>query len=305
MSKFSIGFRLAASHTDRKRDRGLTDSASVTAYDDIAYAPGGSSHKLDLYVPKGTGGKLPVIVSVHGGGYVYGSKKVYRYYGMFLAEQGFAVVNFNYRLAPEVKFPAQLTDINMVLQWIVENAGRYPLDPEQIFFVGDSAGAQLAAHYCAIYSNPAFAEKFPFSVPKGIHIRAAAFNCGMYDISAEGRKELLRIQEKVGMDASTVFDDYLGKNKEALEEQLAFVPQITSDFPPSFIMTSQYDFLREAAEPMKELLEQRGVTAEYRLYGEKGQKYMGHVFHVNMHLEEAKECNREECAFFRRFCSAG
>ena len=60
--------------------------------------------KLDVYRQKDATGKLPVIVSVHGGGWVYGDKERYQFYCMDLAERGFAVVNFSYRLAPEYKF---------------------------------------------------------------------------------------------------------------------------------------------------------------------------------------------------------
>lgn len=55
---------------------------------------------------------IPVIVSVHGGGWGYGDKERYQYYCMSLAQQGFAVVNFSYRLASKYKFPAPLEDTN-------------------------------------------------------------------------------------------------------------------------------------------------------------------------------------------------
>ena len=75
---------------------------------------------------------------------------------------------------------------------------------------------------------------------------------------------------------------------------------IDGRYPPAFVMTSWYDFLREQAEPMARLLQDRGVEAEYHLYGEEGQAYMGHVFHCNMRLSEAAVCNDEECEFFKR-----
>ena len=76
---------------------------------------------LDVYKPKSAEGKLPVIVNVHGGGWVYGTKEVYQFYCMSLAQMGFAVVNFNYRLAPENKFPSSVEDTNSVFNWIEKN----------------------------------------------------------------------------------------------------------------------------------------------------------------------------------------
>ncbi|MFR5151238.1 MAG: carboxylesterase family protein [Ruminococcus sp.] len=64
----------------------------------------GRCRELDVYRPKQAQGEdLPVIISVHGGAWMYGDKERYQYYCMSLAQRGFAVVNFTYRLAHESK----------------------------------------------------------------------------------------------------------------------------------------------------------------------------------------------------------
>ena len=73
---------------------------------------------------------------------------------MTLAQRGFAVVNFTYRLAPEVKFPAPLEDTNNVISWMYENQEEYGLDMEHVFMVGDSAGGHLCGLYSAICNEP-------------------------------------------------------------------------------------------------------------------------------------------------------
>ena len=62
----------------------------------------------------------------------------------------------------------------------------------------------------------------------------------------------------------------------------------------TYLMTSEYDFLKENAKPMYELLKQKGISCVYKLYGKEGDNYMGHVFHLNLRLEEARMCNDEE-----------
>ena len=69
-------------------------------------------------------------------------------------------------------------------------------------------------------------------------------------------------------------------------------------FPPAYVMTSWYDFLRDQAGPLCEKLREQGVPYVYRCWGEEGQEHMGHVFHLNMRLKEADACNQEECDFF-------
>ena len=125
-------FRLTAGKADAKRDANLVAPEDVTAIYDVSYAGNEDSYNLlDVYYPKDTQGLLPVIVSVHGGGYVYGTKEVYKFYGMYLAQQGFTVVNFNYHLAPNAKFPTQLMETNMVLEWMVKHAEEYSICPSR------------------------------------------------------------------------------------------------------------------------------------------------------------------------------
>lgn len=96
---------------DAKRNEGLTTPEGIMRFDDVSYGEY-ERNVLDVYKPKDAKGKLPVIVSVHGGGWVYGNKEIMQFYCMSLAERGFAVVNFNYRLAPEHKHPIPLVDTN-------------------------------------------------------------------------------------------------------------------------------------------------------------------------------------------------
>jgi acetyl esterase/lipase len=284
MSIRSFATRILFGFNDWRRDRPLRLPDGVIVRRDIPYAEAGTEHLLDLMTPSNAVGKLPVIVSIHGGGYVYGSKEVYRYYAANLAENGFAVVNFNYRLAPQSRFPAQLEDINRAMSWLASQGEAYGLDRNNVFVVGDSAGAQLASHYLAIWSDPDFETLFSFRTPTDLSIRAAALNCGRYRI----------------VPGEPLFRDYLEKGISPEDSRLDVVSHITESFPPTFVMTSQYDFLREEARPMYELLQSRKVDAVYRLYGQRGQRYMSHVFHCNLNLEEARQCNREECEFFRK-----
>lgn len=304
MSAFAEMFRKIAAEGDAKRDAGLTQPANVEARRDIPYAGDGSDidNLLDVYWPKAAKGKLPVIVSTHGGGYVYGSKEVYQFYGMYLARQGFAFINFNYHLAPEHKFPTPLAELNQVLAWMVAHRQEYPFDVNNVFLVGDSAGAQITSQYAAIYANPDYAALFPFTVPQGFTVRAVALNCGMYDLA--GAAFGPRKDTGDPLTRGDLYDDYIGEDRREHPELLPMarvLEAIDSRYPPAFVMTSYYDFLRENAEPMAQLLRSRGVPTVCRLYGNEKQKYMGHVFHCNMRRRLAWTCNKDECAFFKQY----
>ena len=121
-------FNIGATINDYKRDKAIPLPEGITQCRNISYGSHGKWNLLDVYYPDGTTAPLPTIVSIHGGGYVYGSKEIYRRYGMDMARRGFAFVNFNYRLAPKWRFPTPLWDTNSVMEWVCKNAARYHLD---------------------------------------------------------------------------------------------------------------------------------------------------------------------------------
>ena len=278
-------------HSDDKRDAGLTTPADIVRFDDISYGPDPKWNVLDVYRPKDASGPLPVIVSIHGGGWVYGDKERYQYYCMSLAQHGFAVVNFTYRLAPQFKFPSSLQDTNRVFAWVLDNAAPYGFDSRNIFAVGDSAGAHMLGLYSCLCTNPAYARTLPFSVPEGFRPKAVALNCGVYRMEKSKKTDL----------TSLLMADLLpGKGLEEELRAISVLEHVTPEFPPAFVMTAEGDFLADQALPFTEKLQALGVPAEYHYYGGPD-NVLGHVFHCNIRLADAQQCNREECEFFRRW----
>jgi acetyl esterase/lipase len=76
---------------------------------------------------------------------------------------------------------------------------------------------------------------------------------------------------------------------------------ITAAFPPAHITTACHDFLRQNAQPMQEFLSAKGIHAEMKCYGTEDATHIGHVFHVNISLPEATQCNDDQIAFFKRY----
>jgi len=276
---------------DAKRDAGLTDPEDVIRRDNIAYGPDGPWNMLDVYYPQGTDQALPTIISVHGGGWVYGDKELYSHYCLRLAQRGFTVVNFTYRLAPEYRYPAQLEDVCRVAAWVQQNAEAYYIDLNNIFMVGDSAGGQLCYQFLAMLTNPAYAKQFPFRAPEHFTVNACGLNCGCYSIPLG----LLVIPNHL----AGIMPGLLPKKPLAALNQLRIRPYVTGSFPPAHFTTAENDFLKFMAAPFHKDLVRKGVTSRLSIYGTKAQKEIAHVFHVDCRLPLAKQCNDEQCAFFR------
>jgi acetyl esterase/lipase len=102
----------------------------------------GSSHKMDLAVPEGTG-PFPVVVWIHGGAWMQGDK--FDCPAAFLVDNGFAVASINYRFSKQAAFPAQILDCKSAVRWLRANSAAYKLDGKRIGVWGASAGGHLAA----------------------------------------------------------------------------------------------------------------------------------------------------------------
>jgi acetyl esterase/lipase len=142
----------AASQADVYPDRTTRFPRGVTGFADVTYSviPGFRPLVLDLYQPEGRTPR-PLIVFVHGGGWVGGNTRHSGALADFpaavaeLAAEGFVVASVEYRLSGEAPFPAALQDVRAALRYLKDNADEYGVDKNKVALWGGSAGGQLAA----------------------------------------------------------------------------------------------------------------------------------------------------------------
>ncbi len=290
LSKVSDQIRHDWKIGDDARDAGLTTPADIERFDNLQYGNDATWQILDVYRPRADKGLvLPVIINVHGGGWVYGWKETYQFYCMDLAKRGFAVVNFTYRLAPEFHFPASLEDTNLVVQWVLAHADEYGFDTKNVFFVGDSAGAHILSLYSCFCINPAYEARFDFKHPEGFAPRAIALNCGKYDIHLDEAPD--------NPQGAALMQLLLAEEGEEPLEKINTLNFINDQFPPAFVMSCNKDFLLDQAPLMEKALRELEVPHVMRIYGTKSNP-LYHVFHCNIRSVDAELANDEECAFF-------
>ncbi len=102
---------------------------------------------LDIHAPEGAK-NLPVVFWIHGGGWQQGDKTSVQHKPRLFTEKGFVFVSTNYRLLPHVEMDVLIRDVAKSLGWVHKHIAEYGGDPNQIFVMGHSAGAQLAAILC-------------------------------------------------------------------------------------------------------------------------------------------------------------
>lgn len=295
MSIYSDTHRMLFAKAHANRNKGLQQPPGVTVYSDIPYGEC-EDHPhwqlLDVYLPSSKKeAQYPVIISVHGGGWVEGDKDEYRFYCMNLVRDRYAVINFSYRLAPEYPFPAQLLDLQHIMQWIVAHHEEYHLDVSRVFALGDSAGGHILALYTALITGVA-GDAIPIHHPKEITLRAIGLNCANL---------FFPLATELNTTQRHTFFDFLGK--EPKEEDLQLIRlehRITENYPPVFLISANKDPLQEQVSPFGDVLTKKGIDYQYQVYGSP-EHPLGHVFFLDIRTPESEQATRDELSFFEDY----
>jgi len=156
----------------------------VTQYD-LPYGSG-PDEMLDVSRPAGDA-ILPLIVWVHGGGFISGSKAGIANYLKILASNGFVVVGVEYSTAPGSTYPTPVRQVGLAIKYLVDHSEAFALDPNAIVLAGDSAGAQIAAQTALIITDADYASSVglaPAIAPQ--QLRAAILASGAFDMTSLG-----------------------------------------------------------------------------------------------------------------------
>jgi acetyl esterase/lipase len=202
----------------------------------------------DVAVPKGPG-PHPVVVYLHGGGWIGGSPKTHRKLGMEFAAAGYLTINVDYRLAPEHPFPAGLDDCVFAVKWAGENAKRWNGYAARLAVGGDSAGGNLAA---ATVTSLAAAN---YAGPKP---KAALLIYGVFDFPAQLKRE--SNDALVGMAKA-----YAGAGYPAILEDPRVSPIRAVKpgvMPPSFVICGTADPLLPETHSMADALKRADIRHE-------------------------------------------
>ncbi len=252
--------------------------AGVEIFRGVPYAKRGTTHlEADVYVPRGPG-PFPGVLMLHGGGWVSGYRQQMNFHARMLAERGFTVATFSYRLAPRFTFPAQLVDCRDALRWMCEHAPQYKIDPTRLAGFGYSAGAQLIC----LLGNEAERESgtgmAAADCDPGGRLRALVAGGTPCDLAS-------------GAHGSFLPRVYLGGPPDKLPEvyrAASPVTHVSTGSPPTFFYHGEVDRLVHpaGAEAMSSRLRELGVRSE--LYLVPGKGHIG-AFHDDLAIEKAAD----------------
>ena len=250
------------------KDQGMSiaPDPSITTKD-VTYKAGADMQKARIYSPAGAKGPLPVVLYIHGGGWVIADIDVYDSSPRALAKGAQAiVVSIEYRHAPEARFPAAHDDANAAYRWIVANAAKWGGDPKKIAIVGESAGGNMAVDVAiaardmnwptplALVAVYPVANTSPDTASKRMFTTAKPLNSPMLD---------------------WFFKHTLANPGQASDPRLNLVGAKLDGLPPTTIILAQIDPLHDDGMGLADRMKAAGDTVEVKEFAGVTHEFFG------------------------------
>ncbi|MGD8193239.1 alpha/beta hydrolase [Herbiconiux sp. P18] len=253
--------------------------------------------RLTVYGASDDAGGLgkPVVLLIHGGGWILGTASQIADYAKLLASAGYVVANLDYSVAPEHEYPAPVLQSVAALDYLSASSSRYGGDPTRLFVAGNSAGAQLAAQVGALVTNPALREQMGVAVTTPADdLRGVILYSGPYDFDTVGR---------TGFPAFDTFAwSYLGRKDWASDprlDQLSTTRTATADYPPTYLTSGDADPLEPQTYELDAVLQARGVDVTSRYWTGTGSD-LPHDYVFDLSTEGARTAFADTVAFVDR-----
>ena len=268
----------------------------------------GLDERFDLFRPAAApaGEALPVVVWVHGGGWLGGSKEELAGYLKVIAARGYAVVGLRYSLAPEHRYPTPVRQVMQALRHLDADAERLGLDASRIVMGGDSAGAQLTAQVAALLTTPGYAETVgatPTIAPE--RLRGVVLACGPYDLALLDRAGDNATARRL---VKAILWAYSGHRHYAQDRGFAtasVVDHLGRAFPPALVTVGNADPLRAHSEVLVKRLRALGHEPEALFFAPEYRPALAHEYQFDLDTEAGEEFLERLLAFLARRLGTG
>ena len=242
----------------------------VEIISDLSYKSSGDFYNnFDIYYGNLRSENLPTMIIVHGGGLVYGRKEVNKGMGISFAQNGFNVVNINYGLLPDVTLIDQVKDVADAFAYIYQNSPKLKLNKDKIFILSDSAGSLLTLGAYALMKD----EKIR-------HI----LGLNALDFNIAGMGHISPMTGLVKSGSLALINEPARRNLS--KEQVLFTDNIlkalaNTVLPPSIIITSEEDFIRDQALCLRNFLDSKNIENKFLDFKKNDSYPLDHGFAIS------------------------
>ena len=247
---------------------GIEVPAPAVTKQDITYPGAAGDQPARVYTPEGAGdGPFPLVVYVHGGGWVIADIDTYDASATAMADKLDAVViSLEYRHAPEDKFPAAHDDVLAGYSWAVENAGQYNADSEHLALVGESVGGNMVVATAIAARDQQLTQ--PDHVISVYPVAQTSLETESYQENAEAVPLNRAMME-------WFFDLTVTDQDELSDPRISLVDADLAGLPPITIINAEIDPLRSDGTMLAEAIEAAGSPVEQRTFDGVTHEFFG------------------------------
>lgn len=272
----------------------------ITCIKDIAYGEA-DLQKGDLYFKDNINKeskKIPIVLYIHGGGFIKGDKKHRVTVSEYYANEGFYVFSVNYRLPPDVSIIGQILDCVNALNYIEELSKKYNIDTDNVFITGDSSGSCQTVFLAALNFDENLRKRI--DCPDiNVNIKGLMLMSGIYDVEALVKN--LKLFGVIPQTARMILNFDLKNDLSNLEEYeyydcISPTSYVNKDWCPVFISWSESDiFCKGQGEAMCDVLKKN--IENVQTHSVKGITN-NHCYHLFLKSNKyAEECMRKSVEF--------
>ncbi|MBS1605190.1 MAG: alpha/beta hydrolase [Bacteroidetes bacterium] len=289
-NSFEKGGRTANDHLAGAVPKGVASKL------DIAYDPSDPKGKLDLYYPdKVPAPKYPLIIWIHGGGFVAGDKSELSNYCRILASKGYAVAAINYSRPPAARFPGPVIQANKASEYLIRNALRLNIDTSATFLAGDSGGANIAAQLANTTTNEKYAALLKIAPAiSSRQLKGVLLYCGPYNTA------LVDFEGKFGGFLKVVLWAYFGDKHFTNAPGyplFSVVNYITPGYPRTFISVGNKDPLAPHSYELASKLAASGVAIDSLFFPDDHLPGLQHEYQFDLATQEGRTALDRSVAF--------
>ena len=250
---------------------------------------------LTFFTPKERGPDLlPLVLWIHGGGWISGSAAMLTLHSRVLAAHGFVVASLDYSLAPDHCYPTPVHQAMAAMAYLKDHAHEFGGDVGRLVIGGESAGAQLTSQVGVLLTNPAYATRVGVAPPLPGHcLRGLLLYCGIYNVGS-----FVKTPAPLTKTLLKAYSGYRDYRSFPQLDELSTAKHVTADFPPSYIVAGDDDPIEAESYMLDAILRAKGVSVRSRYWTGSGAG-IPHAFMYSLETQASQTVLHDTVQFIR------
>ncbi|MEG1791112.1 MAG: alpha/beta hydrolase fold domain-containing protein [Clostridia bacterium] len=275
----------------------------ITMQRNIPYSSNSKYQVTDLIFPSKSNGKMPLLLYIHGGGWISGLKDMRHTYCFNYAKAGYFVANIDYEYSPYVQYPTPIQQCLNAVDYLFDNAEKYNIDTSRIILGGESAGGYFVCMLAAIAKDKSLLDRIGLSLKHTeFDVVANIVISGAFDIIELATSKFLNMDVMLEAFTNLTNEQILSSDNADKVYEMSPVSHVQANYPPTMIVYATHDPLRIESFDLHKKLNEFNVPN--MLYKCDGILLGNHAWAIATVVKKAKLCVQATINFVNTYVNS-